>query len=731
MKRSVLQRLMVVAAVAGIAVFVRTSFAAQQVTKVNLTLNKGSFFEVILQNSVQNPLYSWVLSKDGTFIEAKRAPIFRTRLIEQGTYQLNTEISTAKEGVIHRSVITIQVPIKNVSTASSSENSSLVYTIPKIDSNGRIVIAAQSPLVTLTPVYRNTKLLSLDMDAQADKNKDGNVINDNDADGTFFSSQGTPLSVLITEPDKTHSFTLSSAGKIQNLRIVDSKTAQAEDALANKKTEINAEDQNNGSFVFSIDFKNGEPNVPTVANWNFGDGSSSMLDNPIHKYSQTGSYNVSVQVFDISNGNKIEEAKKTIRVTKTTAPQVIPDSPDTDDDKEGSSIFGLILKIIIVAFIAIAIGMLIIFIISKLRKGSSLQEKLESAEQKLMGDKKDGIEVEPMPMEIVEEEIKEPKEKKDVSSPSARGAKESKEEVVQEQLPDKKDIIDAEPIEEPPPIAAEPKPEPIKEPAKPKPAPQPTPKVDEGPPPSQQGGPIPSWLQPSSAPADLRSTGQPSSETKKVTDPAPAPTPNPNPNPTPTPNPTPNPTPTPTPNPNPTPTPTPTPPPESSTKPKEDVTPEQSGPEGPVPDWLKTSNGNGSTKTEPTTKTINQTPNSSPSPTPTPTPTPKPESEKPVAFLKAEGIGNKNNNQPKKNGNQNNSNNNHNHKPNNNRNNNGNRKPNNNQNNNQNQKPQQNQQNNQNQKSQQNQPNNQNQKPKQNNNKPKDDQDGGQAPMAA
>jgi PKD repeat protein len=72
-------------------------------------------------------------------------------------------------------------------------------------------------------------------------------------------------------------------------------------------------DVTEGSAPLTVSFTDQSTGNPTSWKWTFGDGDSSLLQNPVHIYQSTGSYTVKLSISDGSNGFALEK-KDYIRV---------------------------------------------------------------------------------------------------------------------------------------------------------------------------------------------------------------------------------------------------------------------------------------------------------------------------------------------------------------------------------------------------------------------------------
>jgi len=72
-----------------------------------------------------------------------------------------------------------------------------------------------------------------------------------------------------------------------------------------------------GKAPLNVKFTDTSTGSPTSWFWNFGDGSKSFLQNPVHKYSKAGTYNVSLTVKNAAGRNTVTKSKY---ITVTTKP---------------------------------------------------------------------------------------------------------------------------------------------------------------------------------------------------------------------------------------------------------------------------------------------------------------------------------------------------------------------------------------------------------------------------
>jgi len=64
-----------------------------------------------------------------------------------------------------------------------------------------------------------------------------------------------------------------------------------------------------GTAPLTVYFKDRSSGSPTAWNWNFGDGTSSTLQNPKHTYSAAGSYTIKLTVTNAAGSTSVTKYK--------------------------------------------------------------------------------------------------------------------------------------------------------------------------------------------------------------------------------------------------------------------------------------------------------------------------------------------------------------------------------------------------------------------------------------
>ena len=77
--------------------------------------------------------------------------------------------------------------------------------------------------------------------------------------------------------------------------------AAAVDPIANFTT-----NNTNGSAPLSVQFNDISTGNPTSWSWSFGDGNTSILKNPVHNYTKTGNFNVTLTVNNSVGSNSLQ-----------------------------------------------------------------------------------------------------------------------------------------------------------------------------------------------------------------------------------------------------------------------------------------------------------------------------------------------------------------------------------------------------------------------------------------
>ena len=135
-------RTLVIAGLAILVTFTTGSAITAQLTSSSgkFTIKRGSILEVVPVHSLQKPKTSWVLSRDGTFVEAKTVKLFRTRFIESGTYKLDSELKEGDDSNRNRVSIRINIPEKPPKKQIPNQKETIATVYPRPNDSGHIII---------------------------------------------------------------------------------------------------------------------------------------------------------------------------------------------------------------------------------------------------------------------------------------------------------------------------------------------------------------------------------------------------------------------------------------------------------------------------------------------------------------------------------------------------------------------------------------------------------------
>ena len=349
----------------------------------------GSVFEIKAETDGQAALVSWVLTRERAFVEAGREQFFRVRLTQPGIYLLEAAADFPDSGQRVRKNILLDV---KQSDGAGGDAAGSVRTAPA-NIGGIVALPEGMGIITLIPSPATEKPIGVDADTSTDSSGDGENANDNDAGDALFSTEGNPLAFWFVFP-RERSMKIRSGAREQSIAVQTGASPAVPVATGN----IVARDVGGGDILFSYETGTFPDNI--VHQWNFGDGRQSMIRNPSHRYFVNGNYDVKVMVRDLQSGTLAGEAAMTVAVTSvpdaTQTGAVLPDpgKPDPKPETPGEPILGgmlpLLLRIAVVGLLAIGLGALAMWIVSKIlrRTRGGLQKTLADVEAKLSTDGK-------------------------------------------------------------------------------------------------------------------------------------------------------------------------------------------------------------------------------------------------------------------------------------------------------------------------------------------------------
>jgi len=384
----------------------------------------GAVLEVMALHTVEQPQFAWSLQRQQTFLQASRARIFRSRLIEPGLYTLEAHVRDNEGTIVARKQFQITVgPSQGEDTPDAANSGSiLLRTDPARDENGRIVLRAGTDIVRLVPHSARTDTLFMDTDATVDTDGDGNLRNDQSTEGTFFATEHTPLYLWLPTGLQQRTIVLADTQHTEELQLITANIAQQiaeEERIASER--ILAEQRSDGSIAFRIrDGAIDSDGPPLLFEWSFGDGSQSLLTTPVHTYTTAGRYDVQVSVRNLQTGAIQETLRAEVSVLQTApSPPILPDEPaePADDTDETSDTTGMTLlrywPVFIVLLLSILAGFGIMLLIRFIQTRGGLQGALNKAESTLTSSsqtvdtgrsEQTATELPPAPLTLLEEE---------------------------------------------------------------------------------------------------------------------------------------------------------------------------------------------------------------------------------------------------------------------------------------------------------------------------------------
>ncbi|MCK5015627.1 MAG: PKD domain-containing protein, partial [Candidatus Peribacteraceae bacterium] len=383
-----------------------------------IQIELGSVFEIVADIHNINSEVNWILLKDNTFIQADRSLAFSFRPRNKGQYNLVGEISLNGKTTA-RKEFDINVTSRGTEIAQAIQNSevkSIVKTDPIIGENSAINFKDIKNLLHIFSIRNDVDQILMDTNMEFDMNGDGDSVNDNILSDSLFSNGGKDIFLWLPFVEKTQKLLIGARlnnGSIATQIItLELKSIRETNNPSNERGEpregeIFTKNISDTKKQFSLEIpKLVSQGKSVLTLWSFGDGQQSLITNPEYEYAENGSYKVSVEVRDTKTGEIIYETQTTLSILIKNIPT--DNSGETDgtlkDDEKESDKRGLIPLLLLIGkatialIVAIIIGALITFIISKF-KGSSIQEKLEQVEKEHFSDDESNLE-NPPPMQM-------------------------------------------------------------------------------------------------------------------------------------------------------------------------------------------------------------------------------------------------------------------------------------------------------------------------------------------
>lgn len=377
--------------------FAETSISSiAPVAEESVSLRVGDIFEILADPGSDGATFSWILTQDRAFIEASREKRFRYRFIQDKTYTLRGEvlvgnIRTQRTFIIH---VIPQDGTPLQPAIPGGTGAMLVGMIPHPDPNGRIVLQPEQQLLQLSPVQTNITPLALDLDSSRDTDGDGNPTNDVDDTDTYFHAYARTLWVWIAHPFMQTELTITGipaegSPLVQRISVLTVDTAKGQGVFTSP-VRILAEQIDLQTFVFQPELVPPQTDTaPLIYEWEFGDGHRSIDTTVTHTYAGSGPFTVQLRVRDLQTGTTVGEAQQSITIAAPEpAPEPEPDpviepEPEPTEEMPDSDPFpwSRILLIGGIFIGSIMIGVIVVWLLSFLRRSRRLEKTLESIEE--------------------------------------------------------------------------------------------------------------------------------------------------------------------------------------------------------------------------------------------------------------------------------------------------------------------------------------------------------------
>lgn len=364
-----------------------------------ITLRVGDVFEIAADPGTQDATYSWILTQERTFIEAGRDRLFRYRFVQSNEYILRADVVIGSTGERRQKTLKIDVQAQSDvpagATYPAGTGASIAGVLPAPDTNGRIVLRSDQRVIQLTPIRTDVSPIALDLDAQRDTDGDGNPGNDIDDTDTYFHTYGRPLWVWIARPLTQVEITVTAVPQsgsplVQRITVLSEEAARDQGVLTSAVS-IASEKIDDATFGFKPSLARPTAgDAPLLYEWDFGDGERSLETEPVHAYATSDTFTVRLQVRDLGTGNTVGTAEALVSATVgepapeepvVTPPEEPVVTPPEEPTQTSALPWGRYLLFGGIFALSLLIGIVVVWLLSFLRKSRTLEQTLESMEQ--------------------------------------------------------------------------------------------------------------------------------------------------------------------------------------------------------------------------------------------------------------------------------------------------------------------------------------------------------------
>ncbi len=363
----------------------------------SIQLKLGDILEIAADPGVDGATVSWILTQERAFVEAGRERIFRYRFVQEKIYTLRADVLLPGGTERRQRSFSIQIlpqdGLGDGATFAAGTGAALAATLPIPDPNGRVILNLDQQLVKLVPLRSDVTPLAVDFDTSRDTDADGNPANDIDNTDTYFHSFNRPLWIWYARPLDQVELTITgiptgASPLVQRIDVLSEEAARGQGVLTSPvNIMVQQIDERTYGFMPQL-VQNVADGTPLLYEWEFGDGGKSLETNPTYTYATGGTYTVSLHVRDLQTGNMIGETETYVVPTSIDPIDEPIDEPIEEpidepvEEPAGESLqWGRILLIGGIFVGSILLGIIIVWLLSFLRRSRKLEETLESMEK--------------------------------------------------------------------------------------------------------------------------------------------------------------------------------------------------------------------------------------------------------------------------------------------------------------------------------------------------------------